>query len=177
MAYERIKLVEEVAEEVGGSVRYDYSGRSMYGKECVGIVVGYPDEVSRLAADKGLPHPQLDNMGLDYILYWPSIQTYKIIEDEPVEVAPEVEAENVTEQEEVEDAPVINLTNLTEKQGLVLRAIHDNGFNLSGFTVKELAEYTGDMGSRSVTGVVSSLKKRGILVKVDTHWELSLAMR
>lgn len=52
-----------------------YSGRGMYGDQCVGVVV---ESLARglwdLGAEFGdeLPAPSIDNMGTDYILYWPN---------------------------------------------------------------------------------------------------------
>jgi hypothetical protein len=70
--------------------RTDYSGRGMYGKQCVGIVgdmADFMDFVTTLAAwyfeDEDeeaeefwyrINSVQIDNMGRDSIFYWPSIQ-------------------------------------------------------------------------------------------------------
>lgn len=56
------------------SVR-SYSGRGMMGKDCVGIVVDDLHDglwhIGGIMRDHNLPAPIVDNMGLDYILYWP----------------------------------------------------------------------------------------------------------
>lgn len=45
-----------------------YSGRGMFGKECVGVEVVYPGDYT---LPKGY---RMDNMGRDYIVYWPSVK-------------------------------------------------------------------------------------------------------
>lgn len=69
-----LEAICEVADEIGGSVRTDYSGRGMYGKKCVGIDCRNATECIELAASKGIKGARQDNMGLDMIVYWPHIQ-------------------------------------------------------------------------------------------------------
>ena len=71
-------------------IRSDYSGRGMFGKSCVGVVVssmgdfvsGVVNLVQDVAEDSDHPLaemvPQLkrmstDNMGYDTIVYWPGV--------------------------------------------------------------------------------------------------------
>lgn len=88
----------EVLEEYFDDVRFDYSGRGMYGGTCVGIVT---DSVWRLQSDLNEARqdygedyeeeeedeevydmltfmldiePSTDNMGLDLIFYWTSVR-------------------------------------------------------------------------------------------------------
>ena len=56
------------------NVREQYSGRGMYGKNCVGIVTSNPVEVIELAAQVGITGAKMDSMGMDTIVYWPKIQ-------------------------------------------------------------------------------------------------------
>ena len=70
----KFEKVHEVADFVGGSVREDYSGRFMFGKSCWGIVTNDPDGAIRKATRLGLRGGRMDNMGLDYIVYWPHIR-------------------------------------------------------------------------------------------------------
>jgi hypothetical protein len=61
----------------------DYSGRGMYGKECIGVVgtwsdmyqfllaLGEDEDIRDLFALEGAPRS--DNMGLDTVWYWPGL--------------------------------------------------------------------------------------------------------
>lgn len=63
-------------------LRTNYSGRGMYGRECVGIVgfvedlVSFVIEMSDLSPDAfaWLPSVKSDNMGKRTIFYWPNVQ-------------------------------------------------------------------------------------------------------
>ena len=68
-----IDAVNETADEIGGDVRADYSGRGMYGKECYGIVCSDPTRCIEVAATKGLKGARVDSMGTRTIVYWPRI--------------------------------------------------------------------------------------------------------
>jgi hypothetical protein len=63
-----------IADEVGGDLVTDYSGRSMYGKTCYGIEHNRTDDVQKLAENLGLGKGRIDNMGLRYIIYWPQVK-------------------------------------------------------------------------------------------------------
>lgn len=60
-----------------------YSGRSMYGKTCLGLVIKDHSELPML--HKHLNNDEMnyltDSMGLNFIIYWPSIP-YEKYEDE-----------------------------------------------------------------------------------------------
>ena len=84
------ELLEEIGQEVEGSVRTDYSGRGMYGDSCVGIVASDLLElgaaISRLVEDEELrdeliSNSRTDSMGYDTIAYWPRV-TCNDAEDE-----------------------------------------------------------------------------------------------
>lgn len=64
-------VLAKIAKQVDGTVRSDYSGRFMFGARCYGIET--PDLVACImeAGRHGLPKPNQDAMGLDYIVYWP----------------------------------------------------------------------------------------------------------
>ncbi len=68
-----IEIIEDVADEIGGTVRSTYSGRGMYGKTCYGIDCDDITSCIELAAAKGLKGAKTDNMGKGYIVYWPSV--------------------------------------------------------------------------------------------------------
>jgi hypothetical protein len=80
---EQVDLLEEAAWNNGneGDVRYDYSGRGMYGKKCVGLdvpsvrtavktLVALAESDSDLASDLAGAWTQ-DSMGLGVIVYFP----------------------------------------------------------------------------------------------------------
>lgn len=73
-------LIEAIAQQ--GLRPQAYSGRDMYGKQCVGVVVNSQDELWDLAFDLGraqgedgpkIPPPRTDDLGRKTIVYWPAI--------------------------------------------------------------------------------------------------------
>lgn len=68
------ELIEEIANEVGGSIREDYSGRGMYGAQCLAVVCDDPDACLEVAGSKGIRGGVVDSMGLSYIVYWPRLK-------------------------------------------------------------------------------------------------------
>lgn len=71
--------MQEIANEMKADgydceFREDYSGRGMYGKTCVGFVVDDVFEIKYRVRDRGIKAKACeDNMGLSYIVYYPSI--------------------------------------------------------------------------------------------------------
>lgn len=68
-------------------IRYDYSGRGMNGKTCLGIVIeshqavpvsscliGLSAETRHLKFDLCFDDPYIANIGCNKIIYWPDIQ-------------------------------------------------------------------------------------------------------
>ena len=70
---EKIIIIEEVADAVGGELYRDYSGRGMFGAKCLGIVHADPRAVIEEAAARGLRGASQDSMGRDFIVYWPGV--------------------------------------------------------------------------------------------------------
>ena len=74
---DQIESMERAADELDGSLYRGYSGRGMYGDECVGVVLEHEGDVFRFATLLGLDlaealgSPKFDNMGLNIIAYWP----------------------------------------------------------------------------------------------------------
>ena len=68
-----INAIQDVASDVNGDVRDDYSGRGMMGRECYGIACDNDVECVRLAGKYNLPTPRVDHLGKRYIVYWPRI--------------------------------------------------------------------------------------------------------
>ena len=176
-----VEAIERLAEEVGGTVTYDYSGRCMFGKKCVGIIAGYIDELIEKAQDEGMDDYSTDKMGLDHIVYWPNITQDQIepdyvkddIEQDPV--ADEGPVEPVADEDPVEpvaDVPEQEEIKLTEKQRLIMDTLKKN--EIGAFVTKDLVDFVEGMNARSITGVVSSLKKKGLLVKsANGSWTLT----
>ncbi len=71
------KILNEIAEELEGTVRESYSGRGMFGRTCMGIVCYSHIRCIELAGKKGLKGASYDNMGLQYIVYWRELDTTK----------------------------------------------------------------------------------------------------
>lgn len=69
---QKIEIVESTAEATGGKVT-TYSKRGMYGDTCYGIIHDDAGEVIEEASARGLRKAQTDNMGQQYIVYWPHI--------------------------------------------------------------------------------------------------------
>jgi len=69
----KLDKINEIAAEVGGTVRTSYSGRGMYGKTCVGIVCDNASECLEVAGAHGIRGGVVDSMGLSVIVYWPKI--------------------------------------------------------------------------------------------------------
>jgi len=88
-----IELLKEIAREVAGRVRTDYSGRGMFGDTCVGITTA-PHRllelgavISRLVDDEALReeltrNSNTDSMGYDTIVYWARVTCSDVEEDE-----------------------------------------------------------------------------------------------
>lgn len=70
----QVESIKDLARDVSGEVYEGYSGRGMYGDRCWGIAVHDPDEIKMRVREYGLPKPSVDNLGLDYIVYWPSVK-------------------------------------------------------------------------------------------------------
>ena len=66
-------------QEVLSEMKYDprsYSGRGMYGKTCLAVIVDHPTQCFDLVKILGLmgvkmSHPSVDSFGKRLIIYWP----------------------------------------------------------------------------------------------------------
>lgn len=87
LSRQQVRVAEIAAFDAGVGFRGAYSGRGMYGRQCIAIVVSSPDEVAsfldelRLARDEDtgdlealLGTPSSDTMGRNIIVYWPSAE-------------------------------------------------------------------------------------------------------
>ena len=72
-----IETMAAIADQLDIEATTTYSGRGMYGAECFAIIGQHSDLVTFLRslddedADE-LADPAMDNMGRDYVFYWPS---------------------------------------------------------------------------------------------------------
>lgn len=71
---EKIELLHEVSDIVGGEITNNYSGRGMYGARCYGIECDEPVSCIEQAAMQGITGANYDQMGLQYIVYWPGVE-------------------------------------------------------------------------------------------------------
>lgn len=86
-----IEELDEIAQEVQGSFRVNYSGRGMYGDNCVGIVTNSLLElgavITRTIKDEELreeliSNSRTDSMGYDTIVYWTRVTCPDAEEDD-----------------------------------------------------------------------------------------------
>ena len=80
--HRQFSVLQEGADNIGADLRRNYSGRGMFGKECIGIV-GPLASLVHVVMHVTLEDPALalellnishDSMGLDMIFYWPGLQ-------------------------------------------------------------------------------------------------------
>jgi len=71
---DKLEILNEVAKSVGGELYEGYSGRGMYGAQCYGIVCDDPMSCIENSAENGIKGANYDQMGLQYIVYWPRIR-------------------------------------------------------------------------------------------------------
>jgi len=84
------ELIKEFCDNQDLDYRDDYSGRGMYGRNCVAIVCNSPlatlsnlfayivdskDDIEGCEVEEVLGEPMQDNMGMSNILYFPHIKT------------------------------------------------------------------------------------------------------
>ena len=71
---EQSKALIDALEEANFEVR-SYSGRGLYGKECVSVRDASVWEVARaIPEDMNVPEHRSDSLGLGNVLYWPSYE-------------------------------------------------------------------------------------------------------
>lgn len=70
----KYKILVQMADEGFGTLREDYSGRGMYGDECVGLVTDDPENCIEEAASRGIRGAKYDSMGLKTIVYWENVK-------------------------------------------------------------------------------------------------------
>lgn len=65
--------VDELFRDIPCEVRYEYSGRGMYGRTCLGVVVDPKHVSSVLRMNLGDRGPVTDDMGIQTIVYWTDV--------------------------------------------------------------------------------------------------------
>jgi hypothetical protein len=74
---ENVRILREVSERFNCEYRERYSGRGMYGRNCVGVVCSNPLSLCMTLGKEGFDVdliPRTDNMGLSTIVYFPDLQ-------------------------------------------------------------------------------------------------------
>lgn len=98
---ENVRILKEVAERYNLDFRSDYSGRGMYGRECVGVVTSNMATLLMVLGQKGFDVEQrvcTDNMGRDTIVYFPDLQ------DDPDDTDEDPDDEDAAEDNDMIDA-------------------------------------------------------------------------
>lgn len=86
---EQIENLECLLEDFSGTSIRSYSGRAMYGKECLGIEFDDMSDAFTFALlmdDESLTsllsYPKFDSMGLGIIAYWTNVEAPEGVEDD-----------------------------------------------------------------------------------------------
>ncbi len=71
-----LQKAQEIVEKLGDgySVYEKYSGRCMFGDTCLGIVGPNSSLIIYATKRRGFKNHRTDNMGMNYIVYWPYIK-------------------------------------------------------------------------------------------------------
>lgn len=85
---DQLDELQNAVTDVDGSL-CSYSGRAMYGKQCLGIELDSTEDAFRLALsiESGdlaylLSHPKFDSMGLGIIVYFPNVEAPEGLDDD-----------------------------------------------------------------------------------------------
>lgn len=83
-----IDILQEIVDDNGyHDIYLKYSGRGMFGEECVGIITHNVIETIEKAASRGIFGANYDNLGTQFIVYWPKYNALsKINEMELVKI-------------------------------------------------------------------------------------------
>jgi hypothetical protein len=86
---EQIETIQDLASEIDGAELRSYSGRGMYGKQCLGIDMDSMTDAFRFALmiddedlTVALSNPCFDSMGLGIIVYFPNVEAPEGIDDD-----------------------------------------------------------------------------------------------
>ena len=67
-----VAAINRLAKKLGGKVYRHYSGRAMFGKHCPGVVYNMAKH-GDAKFPRSLGKPAFDSLGLDSIVYFPSV--------------------------------------------------------------------------------------------------------
>ena len=108
MALDDVKGIIEVAKELDYPVEAQYSGRAMMGRKCISVMIPRFTDIGRFMFQLGATNQgddfnmtelvfdyRYDNMGHEYVLYWPLIEV-------PEEILETLLIEEEEEEEEEE---------------------------------------------------------------------------
>lgn len=70
---ELIEAIRNMADSEFDGVT-SYSGRGMYGKECIAVACDDRDDMVEACVRADLPRPTFDTLGMGMIAYWPRIE-------------------------------------------------------------------------------------------------------
>lgn len=105
-----IRVIDDNLDKIE-RVYYDYSGRGMYGSKCFGIIVGQFDKNEMLKEFGKLGvTPTYDNMGMDWILYWPSYSSTRIKDADENNILRHLESDEAEASLKVEAGPGAGVT-------------------------------------------------------------------
>jgi hypothetical protein len=86
---EHIDTIQDLISDIDGAELRSYSGRGMYGKQCLGIDMDSMADAFRFALmvededlTVALSNPCFDSMGLGIIVYFPNVEAPEGIDDE-----------------------------------------------------------------------------------------------
>ena len=86
---DQIDTIQDLLMDIEGAELRSYSGRAMYGQECLGIDMDGMDDAFRFAlmvtdselAD-ALSSPRFDSMGMGIIVYFPNVEAPEGLDDD-----------------------------------------------------------------------------------------------
>jgi hypothetical protein len=86
---EHIDTIQDLISDIDGAELRSYSGRGMYGKQCLGIDMDSMADAFRFALmvededlTVALSNPCFDSMGLGIIVYFPNVEAPEGIDDD-----------------------------------------------------------------------------------------------
>lgn len=89
LSTDHIETIQDLISDIDGAELRSYSGRGMYGKQCLGIDMDSMSDAFRFALmvqdedlSVALSNPCFDSMGLGIIVYFPNVEAPEGIEDD-----------------------------------------------------------------------------------------------
>lgn len=89
LSKQQAEIIEDAISYVDGDAEmYPYSGRGMYGQQCLGIDFDDMGDAFRFALLLGgevaeiLARPSFDSMGLGIVAYWPNVEAPEVADED-----------------------------------------------------------------------------------------------